>query len=109
MGRLKWTVSPERLNDIVSKVEPVQNDLERRAARKEAQAQSKLNAHRDTGKAKIRREKGWVDHYVILDDPNAMQIEFGHKGYEQERYSTKRGHYKIRVGPSKGLHLLTDE
>lgn len=107
MGKLRWTVSPERLNDIVSKTEEVQGRLDSEAAKRESRATAKLAAHRDTGRATIRREKGLVDHYVVLDDPHAMQIEFGHNGYEQDRYSPERGHYKIKVGASKGLHVLT--
>lgn len=45
-------------------------------------ASTKLAAHRDSGDARIKRESGSVDEFVVLDDSRgqraAAAIEFGH-------------------------------
>lgn len=75
----------------------------RKAVRAEAEkiankARARLAEHRETGASRIVVEQGDVDSHVILDDPAALSIEFGHGAY-----TTKNGRH---VGASEPLYIL---
>jgi hypothetical protein len=67
------------INKVVSHEEGVKAAVFDQATAIAARAEARLNmAKHRTGASQIKLEQGRVDSYVTLDDPAAMQIEFGH-------------------------------
>lgn len=70
----EWTINTivSGLQDVVDAVADTAHDIAGRA-------ETRLAAHRRTGRAKVTVTRGKTDSFVNLDDPdNAMAIEFGH-------------------------------
>ena len=79
------------INTVVSHEKSTKDAVHDKATMIGALAEARLDmAKHRTGDAQIKVKQGRVDSYVILDDPAAMQIEFGHWlvawGHETDRY-----------------------
>jgi hypothetical protein len=67
------------INTVVSHQEGTKAAVYDEAVEIGGRAEMRLNmAKNRTGASQIKVERGDVDSYVVLDDPAAMQIEFGH-------------------------------
>lgn len=76
---MKVYLKPERaVNRLASREPETQAALKQAAAEIAAKARANLAAHRETGRHVITTTKGVVDHYINLEGPSAVSVEFGH-------------------------------
>lgn len=73
MSAFEWTLSPKRLNHLLARTIPVQDELEAQARTRAAAAEARLARHRDTGASHILVEGPGVgriktDWYIVLED-----------------------------------------
>ena len=94
------TVTERDLNKHLSQDDKVQKALRARAKKMERVGKALLAAHRDTGAHSVKYEGhrssvqfGHIDHYVVLDGPAPISVEFGHR--------TKNGRWV------HGLYIMT--
>lgn len=121
---MKWDVTEQQLNKILSHLDPVADQLEDTATQVYDRADRALRIHRFQGDAHVGMEKGKeTDWFVYLEDDrskadytwvkndqgkkvkaygenSALAIEFGRAGYVDQDGET--------YGQSKGLFILTD-
>lgn len=57
-------------------------------------ARANLARHRKTGTHKVTQTKGRVDHYVNLEGPDALSVEYGH--HHNKSYEWVEGLYILR-------------
>lgn len=82
----------------------VQETLFFKASEIAAKADVLLSVHHKTGRSQVYVSQGRVDYYAVLDDPNAMQIEFGHGAYMRVNEASGRMEF---IGASKPLYILS--
>lgn len=84
-----------KLVELVARHAVTQDGLASQTARVAHKATAVLVASRDNDHAKIRTDRGRINHYVVLDDTDgrsaAMTIEYG-----------RRGDTLYKKGPRKG-------
>lgn len=72
--------SKRQINRIVSHLPGVRGAVRDKADEIAREAETRLSAHRVSGRASVEVTYGRIDSFVSLVDPhNAMAIEFGHK------------------------------
>jgi hypothetical protein len=64
-----------------------------------ARVSSNLASHHKSGRAQIKVEHGYINDYVILDDPASLSIEFGRGEYTRDD--------GVTIGAAEGLHVLS--
>lgn len=81
---IDWTSRDFSKN--LAKVDVVQDKLESHAKELARVATADLATHRDTGAHQVSyvghrsdMEFGHIDHYVVLDGPAPISVEFGHR------------------------------
>jgi hypothetical protein len=81
----KVTLIPQRdISKHLAKDDKVQAHLKAHAQKITARARGLLAQHRDTGSHSIKYEGhttdnfGHIDHYVVMDGPAPVSVEFGH-------------------------------
>ncbi|GLZ81407.1 hypothetical protein Afil01_62140 [Actinorhabdospora filicis] len=94
----------------IAKMRGVQADLRGRAFEIKARAEAILAEHRHDGDAKIEIDKGWVDHYVILNDKRgqyaAKSIEWGRAAGSYIKVVNGE-EIEVTYGAMEGLYVLT--
>lgn len=82
-------IGQKAMNIILKDKDGVQDAVYDEAKKIGQKAELRLSSHRRTGEANVLVKRGDVDSYVILDDPAAMSIEFGHwyvNGNGEDKY-----------------------
>lgn len=82
--KIDWTNRDFGKN--LAKFDEVQDMLESHAKKLASAASADLATHRDTGAHQVKyvghqstTEYGHIDHYVIMDGPAPISVEFGHR------------------------------
>jgi len=99
-NKVTITESSRDISKAVSKMDPVQDALTKHSRKVADMAASLLAPHRKTGAHDIDYIGHWsevqfghIDHYVVMDGPAAVSVEFGHR--------TKEGEWV------RGLYIMT--
>ena len=82
------------LNERIAKMRGVRAAITLNANQLEQNAKTIRAQHFVTGQLKVTHTRGTLDHFVNLEDPNVLSIEYGH--------FTRGGGRFVR-----GLHILT--
>jgi hypothetical protein len=71
-------IGDKAMNHVVSHIDGVRAAVYGEAVEIHGRAETRLAAHKHSGRAKVTVTRGDVDSFVNLDDKAAMSIEFGH-------------------------------
>lgn len=91
----------EWMNDKVSKLTPVQTELQRLADKGAVYAREKLAQHTKTGRTRIEVSRGLVDRFVSMVHPWAVAIEYGH--VVDGRYGPKNPNDEVHA---EGIYVI---
>jgi hypothetical protein len=86
--------STRSINRVISRLPEVNRALQLEAKSRAKIAEAIRAMHERTGNLSVKVEHGRVDWYIVLDDPAAFSIEFGHMNKRTGKYV-------------EGLHILS--
>lgn len=98
-------VAGEPVERIVAREREVRGSLRKEALAITVKSDRILRWNRDTGSSRVVLVHGDIDYSIVLDDPWAAAIEYGHDAYLAFREHSERFVY---VGASKGIRVLRD-